>query len=157
MIAYLSLGANMYKPRHQVQKAVQLLSADPKIRVLRKSSLVRTEAYGNEDQPDFRNQVVEIETRYNPQDLLQKLQSLENEMGRIRKEKWGPRVIDLDILFYEDLVLDSKALTLPHKDLHNRRFILELLEELVPDMVHPNLHKSISQLKQELEEREGSQ
>lgn len=156
MIAYLSLGANMYKPRQQVQKAVRLLSADPKIRVLRKSTLVRTEAYGNEDQPDYRNQVVEVETKYSPHDLLQKMLSLEAEMGRIRKEKWGPRVIDIDILFYEDEVVESNTLTLPHPDLHNRRFMLELLEELVPDLVHPVLMKSVSKLKQELEAREDT-
>ncbi len=152
MIAWLCLGSNQLKPRAQVQKAVRILAADPKIRILQKSSLVRTEAYGNEDQPDFRNQVIQIETKYSPLDLLQKALTVEMEMGRVRKERWGPRVIDIDILLYGDEVMQTMSLTLPHPELHKRRFVLELLCEIDPGLKHPQLDKTMAQLLEELEE-----
>ncbi len=161
MIAYLCLGSNLHKPRAQVQKAVRLLAADPKITVLRKSSLIRSVAYGETDQPDFRNQVVEVKTDYTPHNLLQKLLTIENDMGRVRREKWGARVIDIDILLYEDQILNSNTLVLPHPDFHNRRFAVQLLCELEPELVHPVLGKTISALLDELggpeEEGEGEE
>jgi len=125
MIAWLCIGSNQLKPRAQVQKAVRILSADPKIHVTRKSSLVRSEAYGNEDQPDFRNQVIEVETKYSPLDLM-----------------------------YEDEVMQTMSLTLPHPDFHRRRFVLELLCEIDPGLRHPVLNKTMSQLLSELEPAE---
>ena len=150
MTAWLCLGSNQKKPRAQGQKAVRILAADPKIRVLRKSSLVRTKAYGKEDQPDFRNQVIEIDTKYSPLDLLQKGLAVETEMGRVRNERWGPRVIDIDILLYEDEEMQTMSLTLPHPDFHNRRFVLELLCEVDPELKHPVLNKTMAQLLEEL-------
>ncbi len=157
MIAWLCLGSNQLKPRTQVQKAVRILAADPKIRVTRKSSMVRTEAYGNEDQPDFRNQVIEIDTRYSPLDLLQKALTVEMEMGRARKERWGPRVIDIDILLFEDEVMQTMSLTLPHPDFHNRRFVLELLCEVDPELLHPVLNKTMAELLEDLGPSEEQQ
>lgn len=154
MIAWLCIGSNQLKPRTQVQKAVRILSADPKIRVIEKSSLVRTEAYGNEDQPDFRNQVIEIETKYSPLDLLQKGLTVEMEMGRARKERWGPRVIDIDILMFEDEVMQTISLTLPHPDFHRRRFVLELLCEIDPELRHPVLDKTMAELLSDLDAEE---
>ena len=150
MIAWLCLGSNQLKPRTQVQKAVRILAADPKIHILEKSPLVRTEAYGKEDQPDFRNQVVKIETKYSPLDLLQKALTVEMEMGRARKERWGPRVIDIDILMQGDEVMQTMSLTLPHPDFHNRRFVLELLCEIDPQLRHPVLDKTMAELLSEL-------
>jgi 2-amino-4-hydroxy-6-hydroxymethyldihydropteridine diphosphokinase len=157
MTAWLCLGSNQMKPRAQVQKAVRILAADPKIRVLRKSSLVRTKAYGKEDQPDFRNQVIEIDTKYSPLDLLQKGLTVETEMGRMRKERWGPRVIDIDILLYEDEEMQTMSLTLPHPDFHNRRFVLELLCEVDPELKHPVLNKTMAKLLEELGHAGGEQ
>ncbi|HQG93520.1 MAG TPA: 2-amino-4-hydroxy-6-hydroxymethyldihydropteridine diphosphokinase [Candidatus Syntrophosphaera sp.] len=157
MTAWLCLGSNQMKPRAQVQKAVRILAADPKIRVLRKSSLVRTKAYGKEDQPDFRNQVIEIDTKYSPLDLLQKGLVVETEMGRVRKERWGPRVIDIDILLYEDEEIQTMSLTLPHPDFHNRRFVLELLCEVDPELKHPVLNKTMAKLLEELGHAGGEQ
>lgn len=151
MIAYLCLGSNLNDPRGQVRKAAQILCAEPGIHVRRESSLIRTKAYGKEDQPDFYNQVLEIETQYEPYELLHALQDIERRMGRIRREKWGPRVIDLDILFYGDVVLETDPLTLPHPDLHNRDFVLDLLTELNPELTHPVLRKNISELKNQLQ------
>lgn len=157
MTAWLCLGSNQMKPRAQVQKAVRILAADPKIRVLRKSSLMRTKAYGKEDQPDFRNQVIEIDTKYSPLDLLQKGLVVETEMGRVRKERWGPRVIDIDILLYEDEEMQTMSLTLPHPDFHNRRFVLELLCEVDPELKHPVLNKTMAKLLEELGHAGGEQ
>lgn len=157
MTAWLCLGSNQMKPRAQVQKAVRILAADPKIRVLRKSSLVRTKAYGKEDQPDFRNQVIEIDTKYSPLDLLQKGLVVETEMGRVRNERWGPRVIDIDILLYEDEEMQTMSLTLPHPDFHNRRFVLELLCEVDPELKHPVLNKTMAKLLEELGHAGGEQ
>ncbi|MDD3464082.1 MAG: 2-amino-4-hydroxy-6-hydroxymethyldihydropteridine diphosphokinase [Candidatus Cloacimonetes bacterium] len=157
MTAWLCLGSNQMKPRAQVQKAVRILAADPKIRVLRKSSLVRTKAYGKEDQPDFRNQVIEIDTKYSPLDLLQKGLAVETEMGRVRNERWGPRVIDIDILLYEDEEMQTMSLTLPHPDFHNRRFVLELLCEVDPELKHPVLNKTMAKLLEELGHAGGEQ
>jgi 2-amino-4-hydroxy-6-hydroxymethyldihydropteridine diphosphokinase len=157
MIAYLCLGSNQLKPRSQVQKAVRILAADPKIRILGKSSLMRTEPYGNPDQPDFRNQVLEIETTYSPLDLLQKALSVEAEMGRVRRERWGPRVIDIDILLYGDMVMETMSLTIPHPDFHMRRFALELICEIAPELVHPVLGKTMGKLLEELISREETE
>lgn len=157
MTAWLCLGSNQMKPRAQVQKAVRILATDPKIRVLRKSSLVRTKAYGKEDQPDFRNQVIEIDTKYSPLDLLQKGLVVETEMGRVRKKRWGPRVIDIDILLYEDEEIQTMSLTLPHPDFHNRRFVLELLCEVDPELKHPVLNKTMAKLLEELGHAGGEQ
>lgn len=157
MTAWLCLGSNQMKPRAQVQKAVRILAADPKIRVLRKSSLMRTKAYGKEDQPDFRNQVIEIDTKYSPLNLLQKGLTVETEMGRMRKERWGPRVIDIDILLYEDEEMQTMSLTLPHPDFHNRRFVLELLCEVDPELKHPVLNKTMAKLLEELGHAGGEQ
>ena len=157
MTAWLCLGSNQMKPRAQVQKAVRILAADPKIRVLRKSSLVRTKAYGKEDQPDFRNQVIEIDTKYSPLDLLQKGLAVETEMGRVRNERWGPRVIDIDILLYEDEEMQTMSLTLPHPDFHTRRFVLELLCEVDPELKHPVLNKTMAKLLEELGHAGGEQ
>ncbi|MGC9362295.1 MAG: 2-amino-4-hydroxy-6-hydroxymethyldihydropteridine diphosphokinase [Candidatus Syntrophosphaera sp.] len=147
MIAYLCLGSNLNEPREQVRKAAELLRAEGGIHVRRESSLIRTKAYGKKDQPDFYNQVLEIETQYEPHELLHALMDIERRMGRVRKEKWGPRVIDLDILFYGDAVLETDQLILPHPDLHNRGFVLDLLAELSPELTHPVLRKSVSELK----------
>jgi 2-amino-4-hydroxy-6-hydroxymethyldihydropteridine diphosphokinase len=150
MKAYFCLGANLGDPEAQIRKAVRLLNADYRIQVLRKSSLIKTKPYGKTDQPDFWNQVVEVETDYLPQELINIILQTESNLGRVRGEKWGPRLIDIDILMYEDLVLESKRLSLPHPDFHNRLFALELLAELAPDLRHPILHKSISALLNEL-------
>jgi 2-amino-4-hydroxy-6-hydroxymethyldihydropteridine diphosphokinase len=150
MKAYLCLGANLGDPEAQIRKALRLLNADYRIQVVRKSSLIQTKPYGKTEQPDFWNQVVEVETDYLPQELINIILQTESNLGRVRGEKWGPRLIDIDILLYEDMVLESKRLSLPHPDFHNRLFALELLAELAPDLRHPILHKSIFVLLTEL-------
>lgn len=157
MIAYLCLGANLGKPVSQIQRAVIALAAHPRIKVLRASSQIQTKPYGKTDQPDFWNQVLEIDTELTPQELLLAVQAVETGLGRIRNEKWGPRVIDIDILLFEDTILNSDTLTLPHPDFHNRLFALRLMAELAPHQLHPVLNQDFATLYHELEHLEDKQ
>ncbi len=150
MVAYLCLGSNLGDPGIQISKAVELLSIDPHIDVLRSSSLLWNKAYGKTDQPDFLNQIIEVDTEYPPLELLSRLMQIETALDRVRTEKWGPRTIDIDILLYADTVMNTIDLTLPHPDFHNRLFALQLLNELIPETIHPVLNRSISLLYKEL-------
>ncbi|MDY0152411.1 MAG: 2-amino-4-hydroxy-6-hydroxymethyldihydropteridine diphosphokinase [Candidatus Cloacimonas sp.] len=155
MIYYLCLGANLEKPEDQLREAKHVITEIPGVMLLRESSVIKCAAYGKKDQPDFYNQVLEIESNLFPQLQLHILLEIEKAMGRTRREKWGPRLIDIDILLAGNLVIDTRKqggmpgmpeLTLPHPDLHNRAFALQLLAELIPDFIHPTMHKSISEL-----------
>lgn len=155
MKAFLCLGANMSDPREHIEIALQLLDSDPRIKVLRKSSLILCKAYGVTEQADFWNQVVEVETDYSPHVLLEKSLRNESKLGRRRGPvKWGPRLIDIDILLCEDAIIESEDLILPHPDFHRRQFALSLMCELEPDLMHPTLNKSMSTLLQDLETSE---
>ncbi len=155
MIYYLCLGSNLNNPVSQLDGAIQRLENDPGIKILRSSKRIITKPYGIINQPDFLNQVLEVESSYQPQELMERLLNIEKAMGRIRRIKWGPRNIDIDILFAGDLVLDSRITPLeksspeviiPHPDLHNREFALRLLNELIPNAKHPLMHKTIYEL-----------
>ena len=114
--------------------------------IVRASALHETAAWGKTDQPSFLNQVLEVETILRPEDVLQTINTIEHELGRIRVEHWGARVIDIDILFYDDLVQQTQRLTIPHPQLHLRRFTLLPLYEIAPDLVHPMLNQTIAEL-----------
>ncbi len=146
MIYHLILGSNMDEPELQINKAVDLIAAEEDITLLRKSSMAITKAYGYEKQDDFCNQVLEVESQLAPDALLLRLQSIEEQRGRIRGFKWGPRRIDIDILLAGDLVIKVKHLEIPHYDFHNREFALKLLCELIPEQMHPVYHKTMSEL-----------
>jgi len=155
MIYHLCLGSNLNNPEMQLDKAISAIAALPNLIILRQSSRIRSTPYGRVQQPDFYNQVLETESSDSPQLLLSQLLAIETEMGRIRKEKWGPRIIDIDILLAEHTVIDTRnnmtdnflpEVTLPHSDFHNRVFALQLLNELIPKYEHPIMHKSINEL-----------
>ena len=154
MIAYLCLGSNLNNPETQVQQALQKLREDPNIRILKSSTLIQTKPVGNLNQPDFYNKVIEVETSYSSDELLQKALNLENQMGRVRSEHWGPRIIDIDILLYEDEIKHTQDLILPHPEMTKRKFVLELLCSIAPDLIHPVLHKSIANLLKDIEKKE---
>jgi len=154
MIAYLCLGSNLNNPETQVQQALQKLREDPNISILKSSPLIQTKPVGNLNQPDFYNQVIEVETSYSSDELLQKALNLENQMGRVRSEHWGPRIIDIDILLYEDEIKHTQDLILPHPEMTKRKFVLELLCSIAPDLIHPVLHKSIANLLKDIEKKE---
>ena len=115
-------------------------------KVTKTSMLYETKAWGVEDQQDFLNQVVEVDSNLAPKDFLNTILTIEKDLGRVRYKKWGERVIDIDILFVENRVIDTKELTVPHPFLHERRFTLTPLVELFPDFIHPVFNKSNKEL-----------
>lgn len=133
--AWLSLGANIGDPKAQLAGAVRRIDAHADIRVVAQSSVLATKAWGKTDQPDFANMAIGVETVLAPIDLLDALLEIELEMGRVRKEVWGPRVIDIDIIAYDRVQLQSERLTLPHPYAHERDFVLDPLGEISPETV----------------------
>ncbi len=152
---YLSCGSNMGDRRRHLEEAVQELRADDKCRVLQVSDWIETPPYGGVEQDDFLNGAIEVDTLYTPQMLLMKLHEIEQNHGRERKIHWGPRTLDLDILLYEDCILYTKDLILPHIDMHNRRFVLEPLMQIAPYAEHPVLRKNVRQMFEEEQVRKG--
>ncbi len=143
--AILLTGSNMgQRLLHLQQAAKAIVSEIGKIE--KYSEIYETSAWGNTQQPAFLNQALLIEPKLSPDELLTKILHIEKSMGRERKVRWEPRIIDIDILFYGSEVSENKHLTIPHPEIPNRRFVLEPLNELVPEMVHPLLKKTISQL-----------
>lgn len=150
MIAYLGLGTNLGSRIENIKCSILQLRKIESIKVLRQSAIIATKAWGKEDQPDFLNCVIEIETLLNPKNLLIKCQEIEDIMGRMRNEKWGPRIIDIDILLIDSKIIKEKELIVPHPYLSERLFVLESLNELIPEYIHPELNKKISELYKEL-------
>lgn len=134
---YVALGSNLNEPAAQVRRALSALDGLPDLRVLRASSLYRTPPWGDVDQPDFVNAVAEIDTGLAPLPLLQALQAQEQALGRVRGRRYGPRLIDLDLLLYGDLRLDHPALSLPHPRMHERAFVMLPLAEIAPELELP--------------------
>ena len=142
---FLLLGSNQGHAEENLSNARYALEQHAGI-ILKPSSIYRTEAWGNTDQPDFYNQVLEINTDLEPHALLDTILKIEKDLGRVRAEKWGPRLTDIDILFYEDKVIHSESLSIPHPGLPFRRFTLVPLNEIAPDIIHPGLKKNIKTL-----------
>jgi len=148
---YLLLGTNLGDRTVNLNAAIDALRSVGEI--VRQSSVYKTEAWGKTDQPAFYNQVIEINTSFEPALLLQKVLAIEAALGRERLEKWGPRTIDIDILFYGDEIISQTALTIPHPGIPARRFVLTPMNELAANFKHPVLHKTISTLLQECTDR----
>jgi len=135
--AYIALGSNMGDREAYINNAINALSKDKKIKNLRVSKLIKTEPYGGVEQEEFLNGAAKLSTLYSPKELLSVLQSIEKDNNRERKVHWGPRTLDLDILFYDDICMYSEELNVPHIDMQNRRFVLEPLMELCPSYRSP--------------------
>lgn len=150
MYCYLGLGSNLGDKHEYITKAINSISKLKNIEIKKISSMITTKPYGKTDQPDFLNCVIELDTDILPEELLKKCLDIENQLGRIRNEKWGPRTIDIDLLFYEDKIINTELLVLPHPQLHKREFVLTSLNELCPDLVHPILNKKIEDIFMEL-------
>lgn len=142
---YLLTGSNLgHSAAYLAEAASQIEQKLGKI--VRRSSLYETEPWGNTNQPAFLNQVLVLETEFEPEPLMRLLLEVETNMGRKRTEKYGPRTIDIDQLFYENKVYNSDILVLPHPQIQNRRFVLVPLQEVAPQLIHPLLHKTITEL-----------
>lgn len=142
---YLSIGGNLGYRRANLALATQLIKQE--IGVLKKrSAFYKTKAWGIENQPDFLNQCLYVETLLSPQEVMQIALKIETKMGRVRARKWYTRLIDIDILFYNQLIINTKDLIIPHPHLHTRNFVLVPLTEIAPELVHPILKKNIKEL-----------
>jgi 2-amino-4-hydroxy-6-hydroxymethyldihydropteridine diphosphokinase len=141
---YLALGSNMGTRLANLKNAISNLT--PQMNVKAKSRVYETAPWGFTDQPPFLNQVIQAETYLEPEPLLYHLKRLETALGRVANFQNGPRLIDIDILFFDDLVLDSPVVQIPHPRVHERAFVLTPLADLTPALVHPVLNKSVSTL-----------
>jgi 2-amino-4-hydroxy-6-hydroxymethyldihydropteridine diphosphokinase len=142
---YIGIGSNMGERERNCRRAVEMLG-EKGIRVVKMSSAYETAPWGVEDQPGYMNMAVMASTDLGPHELLSALKDIEKRMGRAGTARWGPRVIDLDILIYGDLVEEGPRLTIPHPRMHERGFVLRPLNEIAPGAVHPSLGKTIEDL-----------
>ena len=146
---FIAIGSNLGDREENIIDAINLLIANG-VDVKNISSIIETKPYGNVKQPDFLNCVVDAYTALPPRMLLETLKAIEKQLGRTRTIHWGPRTIDLDIIFYDELVIDTPDLKIPHPDMQNRIFVLEPLNQLAPNFVHPVLNKTVRELLSEL-------
>lgn len=146
MKAWLCLGSNLDNPKEQLGKAVNFLSDKCYVKIVRRGSIHITKPFGYTDQPDFANQLLEVETVLSAKELLEFIKTSEIALGRKPTFRWGPRLIDIDIVFYEDDTITNDDLIIPHPGVKDRHYLLQLLNEAIPDYVHPELKHSISHL-----------
>jgi 2-amino-4-hydroxy-6-hydroxymethyldihydropteridine diphosphokinase len=149
---YLSLGSNLGDRTANLRAA--LAELEPNVLLVQVSSLYETEPVGVTDQPTFLNLAAEAATDLEPLELLRWIKEVESRVGRRQTYRWGPRVIDIDILLYEGRIVESRELTIPHRELPNRAFVLVPLAEIAPDLTHPALHETVSALRDRVPGRE---
>lgn len=149
-IAFIGIGSNIGDKAKNIKSAIKLINGLPITQVEKVSSLYETLPFGDIEQNNFINSVIRISTKFNPHELLAELKNIEQKLGRIKREKWGPREIDLDILFFNDLIISDEIITLPHKGIIYRDFVMTPLLEIEPEKIHPVFGKKIIDLVTEL-------
>jgi 2-amino-4-hydroxy-6-hydroxymethyldihydropteridine diphosphokinase len=142
---FLLLGTNLGDRNRNLLVAKDLLSITVG-KIIKQSSTYETAAWGKTDQASFLNEVIEVSTLLSPHELLSAILSVEAQMGRVREIKWGARLIDIDLLVYSDIIIESETLVVPHPELHKRRFTLAPLAEIASDVIHPVFQKSFAEL-----------
>lgn len=149
--AYLSFGANLGEKKKNIEEAIKKLEKLRGCRVVKVSDFIETKPYGGVSQDDFLNGCLELLTILTPMELLKEMNRIEQEAGRVRTVHWGPRTLDLDMLFYDDLITEEPELLLPHPDMKNREFVLRPLLELCPFRRHPVTGKTVKEMLEEIE------
>ena len=144
--AYIGLGSNLGDRRASLERALALLGQTAGVTVLGVSAFIETDPVGGPPQGRFLNAAAAVETALDPHALLRALLGIEDQLGRVRREENGPRIIDLDLLLYEDRIIETADLVLPHPRMHERRFVLAPLAEIAPHAVHPGLRRTVRQL-----------
>ena len=147
----ISMGSNLGNRLSSLRKAILLLKKEG-FNIIKTSDVFETPPFGVTNQPRFLNACLLMDTEINPADLLEKLKKIENEVGRIQRFRWGPREIDLDIIFYDEKVIDGPSLKVPHPHMHERPFVLIPLKQISPQWVHPILKKTVKQMAEDLPE-----
>ena len=143
---YLLLGSNLGNRKEILEKAIELIAQKVGI-IISQSKDYETKPWGVTDQPDFLNLAIAVYTSQSPWEVLERTQSIENQLGRVRKEKWGARLIDIDILFYGDEIINESNLKVPHPLMQERDFALTPLAEIAPNFVHPVFGKTVLELR----------
>ena len=151
--AYIAVGSNLGNRKTHILSGIQALKVHPLIKLKKVSKMIVTEPYGGVEQEDFLNGALEIETLLEPEELLEVLHQVEDVEGRKRTLRWGPRTLDLDILFYDRICYESENLVIPHVDLENRVFVLKPMSEIAPYFRHPISKKTMTGLLKELEQK----
>ncbi|MDE5860888.1 MAG: 2-amino-4-hydroxy-6-hydroxymethyldihydropteridine diphosphokinase, partial [Ruminococcus sp.] len=147
----IAFGSNLGDRKAYIENAIREIEENSAIKDIKVSSFIETEPYGYTEQPDFLNGALICRTYLSPEKLLEFLHTIENEAGRTRKVHWGARTLDLDIIFYDDKIIDTPALTVPHIDMCNRYFVLKPVSEIVPYYRHPVFNMTVIQLLERLE------
>ena len=153
-IAYVALGSNLGNKKENLLQAIELLK-NHGVKILAVSSFLVTKPYGVIDQPDFLNGAIKLEYNKSPEELLEVLLTVEQEMGRVRVRHWGERIIDLDLLLFGQEIIKTEKLVVPHEDMENREFVLAPLAEIASNVVLPNRNETIAELLTNLRKRDG--
>ena len=150
---FIAYGSNAGDPEQHIEDGIASLDRDPMCRVKRMSGIIKSTPYGGVVQDDFLNGVLELSTLYEPEMLLKKLKEIEKEQGRVETLRWGPRTLDLDIILYDDIVMKTDELIIPHPDMCNRDFVMRPLAQIAPEVLHPVWHKTMAELAGEVAEK----